>query len=145
MTPTTRPHRIGAGPTKELHLESILELGVVVRRLYDYFGHLRADVESVAKGSIPLDAVEGQPDVLLVSSGPGRFGFGTWAVEVYLITCNGGTSITLRAIGDDATFRALNGRRSTLSLASGVKKMEILARLLRAMDEEAQMIRSDRP
>jgi hypothetical protein len=146
MTTTTRPHRVAAGSTKAqiLQLESICELQVLVRRLYDYFGHLRADVESVAQGSMPLDVLEGQPDVLLMGSGARRFSFGNWAVQVRLTAHNGGTSITLRATGDDAASRALNGRRSTISLASSVKKMEVLARLLRAMEEEAEMTRLDR-
>lgn len=146
MTPTTRPHRIGAGSTKEqiLHLESILSLQVLVRRLYDYFGHLRADVESVAQGSMPLDGLEGQPDVLLIGSGSGRFGFGNWAIQACLTARVGGTSITLRAIGDDAASHALNGRRSAISLVSSVRKMDTLVRLLRAMEEEAEMQRPDR-
>ncbi|MBB5747983.1 hypothetical protein [Micrococcus sp. TA1] len=147
MTPTTHPHPTGAGPKKEqtLQLDSICPLQVVVRRSYDYLGHLRADVESVVKGSMPLDALQPQPDVLLLGSGPGRFGYGAWAVRVSLTGHQTGTSITLQASADDPASGTHHGRRATTSLASSAKKMETLARLFQVMEEEAQMQRLDRP
>jgi hypothetical protein len=146
MPPTTRPRLTGAGPVKEqtLQLESILSLQVVVRRSYDYFGHLRADVESVARGSRALDALETQPDVAFVASGSGRIG-GAWVVRVYLTAHKTGTSITLQASGGDTASRAHDERRSTISLASSAKKMETLARFFGVMEEEAQMQGLDRP
>jgi hypothetical protein len=147
MILTTHAHRVAARSMKEqiLQLESICELEVMARHLDHYLRYLRADVESVAAGRTPLDALETQPDVLLIGSGFGRFGFGNWAVQACLTARNGGTSITLRAISGDAASHVLNGRRSAISLASSVKRMESLARMLRAMDEGTRMQRLGRP
>jgi hypothetical protein len=128
-----------------MQLESRCELKVVVRRLHDYLGHLRADVDSLTEGSNRFDALNDQPDVALVGSGSGVYGFGRWAVQIYLTARDEETSITLRAIGHDATARVVRGRRSMISLANSVKKLESLARLFRAMEEEAHMQGMDRP
>jgi hypothetical protein len=147
MTPATRPRRIDTeSMTGQLvQLDTICDLEVVRRRLDGFLVYLRADVDAVAGDSGPRDTLENRPDVGLVASGPSRLGFGTWAVQVQLTAGHGGTSITLRALGHDAASPATAGSRSSVSLARSVKRLHILTRLLRVMEEEAQMQRLDHP
>lgn len=129
-----------------LHLESICDPKATIRHLTDYLGHLRADVEPVDENTLSLDTLsldtlDGPPDEAVTGSGSGPFGIRAWAVQAFLRDRNDGTLITLRALGEETSSRALSRRRPTISLASSVKKMERLARLLRAMDAGARMQR----
>ncbi|HRO30117.1 MULTISPECIES: hypothetical protein [Micrococcaceae] len=147
MTPATCPQQMETAPMVDqlVELETICDLKVALRHLDGFLVYLRADVDVIAGGGSPHDPLVGRPDVGLAGSGSGRLGFGRWAVEVYLTAGREGTSITLRALGHDAACRAANGRRSTIFLARSVKTMDILARFLRVMDEEARMQRLGRP
>jgi hypothetical protein len=124
-----------------LHLESICDPKATISHLTDYLGHLRADVEPVDENTLPLDTLDGPPDEAVTGSGSGPFGIRAWTVQAFLRERNDGTLITLRALGEETSSLALSRRRSTMSLASSVKKMERLARLLRAMDAGARMQR----
>ncbi|MCY1157285.1 MAG: hypothetical protein MOP51_305 [Citricoccus sp.] len=149
MTPATRPRRIDTESMtgQQVQLDTICDLEVVRRRLDGFLVYLRADVDAVAGDSGPRDTLENRPDVALVASGPSRLRFGTWAVQVQLTAGHGGTSITLRALGHDAASAspATAGSRSSISLARSVRRLRILTRLLRVMEEEAQMQRLDHP
>jgi hypothetical protein len=128
-----------------LQIESVCDPKAMARHLTDYLGHLRADIKPIAETANLPDAFEGTPDVAVTGTGSGLFGLGNWAVQAYLSARNGGSLITLRAIGDDTAPRASNARRSTPSLTSSVKKMESLALLLRAMDTGTRRQRLNRP
>lgn len=125
-----------------LHLESICDPKATIRHLTDYLGHLRAHVEPADEDTLPLDPLEDPPDEAVTGSGSGPFGIGAWSVQAFLRARDDGTLITLRALGEKTPSRALSRRRPTMSLASSVRKMEHLARLLRAMDAGARMQRS---
>jgi len=121
-----------------LHIDSICDLKVMARHLVNYLRHLRAEVRPTAESANELDLSEDSSDVAVTGTGSSMFGFNHWTVQAYLSAHDGGSSITLRAVGDDAGSRPLSARRSAPSLASSVTQMESLALLLRAMDSGAR-------
>lgn len=117
-----------------LHIDSICDLKVMTRHLVNYLRHLRAEVEPTAESADPLDLPADSSEVAVTGTGSSMFGFNHWTVQAYLRAHEDGSSITLRAVGDDTASRPRSARRFAPSLASSVKKMESLALLLRAMD-----------
>ena len=117
-----------------LHIDSICDLKVMARRLVNYLRHLRAEVEPTAESPDPLDLPQGSSEVAVTGTGSSMFGFNHWTVQAYLRAHEDGSSITLRALGEDEPSRPHGARRSAPSLSRSVKKMESLALLLRAMD-----------